>query len=133
MTERRACVWRAFAGLTGLLVVLASCAPEPYEARAPTGFATEITPLPEDKFRGPYQPTLTRRPSGENPWAKPNVPSEVWICYGRPFNTQADVRRAAREYCPAPRYSLTLDGQTSFWNRCSLLQPHLARFRCEAK
>lgn len=115
-----------------IALALAACSLEPYEMRDPAPIPEGGT-FAEDTFQSPFQPRPEPLRTGQNPWAEPTVPNVVLICYGRPSNTPEEVRAVARQYCPEPDYALRLEEQTTFWNSCSLLQPHLAKFACERK
>lgn len=124
MTARRPI--RLALGLAAAMLA-AACSLPPFEASRPGSLRADVG---TQGFRGPYM-ARPRRVGAENPWAQVTVPGRVRICYGSTFSTPEEVLAAAREYCPAPGHHLKLSGQSTFWNGCPLLQPHLASFQCE--
>ncbi len=131
--------------LLGAALATAGCAPAPFDADAPWvpmqsgeggSFAGGVRANPPrmgfelfESDRPPAEAVSLPRAGGENPWATPIRNVVVSVCYGRLFDSAAEVRATARKLCPAGA-RLRLLGQDIVWNDCPLFQPSRAVYRC---
>jgi len=131
--------------LLAAVLATAGCAPAPFDADAPwvpmqaaegSSFAGGVRgAAPRMGFelfeseRPPAEAVSLPRAGGENPWATPTRNVVVSVCYGRLFDSAAEVRATARELCPAGA-RLRLLSQDHVWNDCPLFQPSRAVYRC---
>ncbi len=146
---------RQFVTAAASLLVLAACAPEPFDATSPwqplrnsgegraySGGMMAAAPRttfeafetsrqqgqPEQGANAPQSRVPSPR-SGENPWATIPENPVVTVCYGAALNGMGQVRKTAQRLCPEGA-RLELIQSTSFQSDCPLLQPTRAAFRC---
>lgn len=139
---------------TPLILALAGCAPQPFDAAspwqpleqdgegrayrsgltasAPSNIFEEFEPGSPDSAAGRSEGPQSRVPdplSGENPWATIPENPVVTICYGSALNNRAQVRETAKRLCPKGARPELIRRDT-LQSDCPLLQPTRAAFRC---
>jgi hypothetical protein len=136
-----------------VLLALAACAPEPFDATTPwkplsqgndgrafrDGLMASAPSTVFDEFEPGAQRNADGRAgpevrvpspgSGENPWATIPRNPVVTVCYGAAVNDMTQVRETAKRLCPKGARPELIQRST-FQSDCPLLQPTRAAFRC---
>ena len=132
-------------GIAAVLVALAGCAPQPFDATSPwsplhpsagRSFAGGQSPFPPgsqfarfEQDAPPAESINVPSAAAGNPWAQDAKNVVVQVCYARLWASRDDVDAAARDLCPTGARLRYLGSDTVF-NGCPLVQPSRAVYRC---